>query len=364
MKGFSHIIISFFLLAGFGNLQAQDSPYPPSPVIKGVEFDWSTHIRRAPGSDNWPVTWADDDLQYTVWGDGGGFGGTNNMGRSSIGVASIEGSWNDFKAQNIWGGFNSPVCHNITGKSYGIICIDSILYMWLGMMETEKEPFGEVKIAWSQDHGRSWQFTDWTFTKKQGLMMPTFCNYGKNYEEANNEYVYSYFIRFQSYEGPDNYEDKANYLNCQKPGIIYLARVPVDQIRDCKAYTFFAGIKNDKPRWTRDINEKLPVFRNEKGVGWCMSVIYNRGIERYLLVTEHNETHRGNISIFDAPDPWGPWTTVLYQTDWGKGYIPLNTFYWNFSNRWTSKDGENFSLIFSGRKENDSFNMIRGKFIK
>ena len=43
-------------------------PYPPSPVIARVEFDFSTHRRLAPGSDNWPVTWADDGHLYGAWG--------------------------------------------------------------------------------------------------------------------------------------------------------------------------------------------------------------------------------------------------------------------------------------------------------
>ncbi len=38
------------------------APYPPSELIQSVE--WSpadTVIRQADGSDNWPITWADDD---------------------------------------------------------------------------------------------------------------------------------------------------------------------------------------------------------------------------------------------------------------------------------------------------------------
>ena len=42
----------------------------------------------APGSDNWATTWADDDNQYTVWGDGGGFGGTGQVGRVLYGNCS------------------------------------------------------------------------------------------------------------------------------------------------------------------------------------------------------------------------------------------------------------------------------------
>src|SRR5262245_49056214 len=48
-----------------------------STPITGVTFDLQTHQRLAVGSDNWPTTWSDDDNQYSVWGDGGGFGGTD-----------------------------------------------------------------------------------------------------------------------------------------------------------------------------------------------------------------------------------------------------------------------------------------------
>src|SRR6187549_400513 len=80
------------------------APYPPSPVIARVEFEFSTHRRLAPGSDNWPTTWADDGHLYSAWGDGGGFGGTNSNGRVSLGIAQLEGNWHDYRGFNIWGG--------------------------------------------------------------------------------------------------------------------------------------------------------------------------------------------------------------------------------------------------------------------
>lgn len=353
------ILVAFLSLPSV----AQRDPYPQSPVIHGIRFDWSTHLRLATGSDNWPVTWAGDDNQYVVWGDGGGFGGTNGTGRSSLGVARLEGNWHDFKATNVWGGYRGENDHNVTGKSYGIVCIGDVLYMWVGMLETKEDPFKEVKIAASTDKGASWKFSDWSFTREEGVMMPTVCNYGRDYEGARDEFVYSYLIRFQSYEGPDDYPDKVDWLNCQKPGLIDLARVPKEKILDRDAYTFFSGLKDGNPTWTTDIRQRKPVFENPAGVGWCINVSYNIGLQRYMLTTEHTETHRGNIGIFDAPDPWGPWTTVCYQQKWGEGHFPLNTFYWNFSNKWMGDDGKSFSLIFTGRKENDSFNVIRGEFI-
>src|SRR5262245_3667829 len=68
------------------------APYPPSNIISGLQWDWSTHRKLAPGSDLWPVTWASDGNLYAAWGDGGGFGGTDSDGRVSMGFARLEGS--------------------------------------------------------------------------------------------------------------------------------------------------------------------------------------------------------------------------------------------------------------------------------
>jgi hypothetical protein len=359
---FNMLYASLLMILSYPTLPAQKAPYPPSPVIEKIEFNWSTHLRFATGSDNWPITWADDDHQYTVWGDGGGFYGTNRIGRSSIGIARIEGNWHDFRPTNIWGGHASENDHNQIGKSYGIVCIDKVLYMWVGMFNTRDDQFDEVKIAFSKDYGASWSFSDWNFNREQGIMMPTVCNYGRNYEGAKDDYVYHYLIRFQSYEGADDYEDKVDWLNVQNPGIIDLARVPKHLLLNRNAYDFYAGLEDGHPVWTKDIHQRKPVFENTAGVGWCINVSFNAGLGRYLLTTEHTESHRGNMGIFDAPNPWGPWTTVHYQERWGEDHVPLNTFFWNFSNKWTSGDGKSFSLIFTGRKENDSFNIIRGRF--
>ena len=196
-----------------GALFAQKSPYPKSPVIKDVKFNWPTHVRLASGSDNWPVTWADDNQQYTVWGDGGGFGGTNSAGRTSIGVAKIAGTWHAFKAENVWGGYANDNKHKVKGKSYGIISINGVLYMWVFKHVPNGPFYDHIYLAHSKDKGETWTFSDWKFSREDKFMTPTFCNFGKDYQGARDEYVYSYFIRFQSFEGPDDYEDKASYLS-------------------------------------------------------------------------------------------------------------------------------------------------------
>ena len=107
-------------------------PYPKSDYITDITYDWTTHILLASGSDNWPTTLADNDHQYSAWGDGGGFGGTNTIGRVSLGVARIEGSKSAYTGYNVWGGYNQEHPANVDGKSRGIICINGVLYMWVG----------------------------------------------------------------------------------------------------------------------------------------------------------------------------------------------------------------------------------------
>lgn len=323
-------------------------PYPPSPVITDIVFDWSTHKRHASGSDNWPVTWADDDHQYTSWGDGGGFGGTNSDGRVSLGIARVEGPWDNYSGYNVWGGKNGANPAQFSGKSYGIVSVDGVLYMWVGP-GSNTVSYDEARIARSTDRGATWLKASWAFLKSTKLIMPTILQFGKDYAGARDGYVYSYFIRLQG---------NPSSLGVHKPGMIDLARVPKDKIMDQASYEFFAGLDaGGSPRWTSDQSLRQPVFQNPEGVGWTVAVSYNQGLKRYILTTEHTESFKGNLGIFDAPEPWGPWTTVAYYTNWS-----ASTFFWNFSNKWLSSDGKSFTLIYTGLGSNDSWNTVRGSF--
>lgn len=366
------------------------APYPESPVIAGLELDWSTHRREAPGSDNWQLTWADDGHLYGAWGDGGGFGGTNDLSRVGLGYVRIEGDWHNYRGYNVWGGHESENPATFSGKSWGTISVGGVLYSWVIPDNPDPVPpvkqtaeVGDPSATWprdhyryiqlvrSKDHGATWEQAPWRWWREDNLMIPTFLNYGRDNAGARDPYIYSYFIRPQR---TDITQAKFR-LSIHRPGALFLARVHRDHIfagRD--AYEWFTGLEDGKPQWG-PLSAKQPVFEDPNGTGWCVSAIYNPGLKRYLLATEHDQTDKGVMGLFDAPQPWGPWTTVKYWTpeepfghqrpgsshEWAS-----NIFFFSFVPKWWSADGQEFTMSFTGGgrgKDNDSFNTIRGRFI-
>jgi hypothetical protein len=344
---------SLYSFAQGGGIGKQGENIPDSEIIEGVRFDWSTYEHHASGSDNWPITWAGDGHQYTSFGDGGGFGGSNQDGRVSLGVARIEGDSTGYQGINIWGGKNARNPSQFGGKSYGILSVGGVLYMWVSPGSNASN-YTEARLAVSNNFGATWTKVDWAFTQSEKVILPTFLQYGQDYNDARDDYVYSYSIRLQD----------ASELSVQKPGFIDLMRVPKERLADRAAYQFFKGLDWDgNPLWTDDLNERQPVFEDWSGVGWNVSVTYNSGLERYLLMTEHEQTMRGNLGIFDAAEPWGPWTKVHYGNQFGENHIQPTTFYWVFSNKWFSNGGLDFVMIFTGTGGNDGFNLVKGQFI-
>jgi len=327
-------------------------PYKRSNLIEKIIWDDpSTVCRKAPGSDNWPTTWASDGHLYTCWGDGGGFGGTNNEGRVSLGVARIEGRPEDFVGHNIFGGYNADTASTIDGKSYGILSIEGVLYMWVGPGSTW-QALTVTRLAVSHDFGLSWRLSDIFFTYKDGFSQPGFLNYGKDYKGAREDYVYIY--------SQDSSKGSSGIFTT-----VNLARVPKRKIELRDSYEFFSGFsKKNQPMWSSQVADRMPVFTDLNGVS-APSVIYNAGINRYMLVMPHIKTQKGpghgSLGIFEAPEPWGPWSTIEYTDSWlGSKHL----FYANIPTKWISPDGLEIYLVFTGFGKDvialDSYQHLRG----
>ena len=355
-------------------------PYPDSPLVEGLSIDWSTHQRHAPGSDNFQLAWSDDDHLYGAWGDGGGFHGTNSRGRVGLGFARIEGGPRDYQGFNVWGGHEAENPATFDGKSWATISIGGELYMWVIPDHPEDKSYRNhyeyVELAKSIDKGASWTKAPWRFDQSEELTIPTFLNFGKDNAGVPNkfgDYVYSYFLAPQS---PSMEQEGPNGVNLivHRPGRIYLARVRKGDLMASKAaYEFFAGREpSGEPRWG-SLEVKQPVFEDANGVGWCLSASYNPHLDRVILVTQHRQTSVGLLGIFDAPTPWGPWSTIEYFEeerpfghDRPDSDLPWqnNVFFAAFPTKWLN--GERFVLNFTGAglgRDNDSFNTVEGRFI-
>lgn len=345
-------------------------PYPASEMISGISIDWSTHQRHAQGSDNFQLTWADDDHQYGIWGDGNGFTERN---RVSFGVARIEGDYNDYSGYDRYGHKESSEYEAvIKGKSWGMICVKGVLYTWIhpdkpGGWGSWESHHTESRLYISNDKGASWQQAQWAFTIDDGLVGGNILQFGKDYAGARDKFVYHYM------SDPEIFRDAAgSATELMVPGRIFLLRVPKDKLMVREAYEFFSGMKNGKPLWTTDVTGKQPVFTDNNGVGTPVGISFNSALKRYILTTEHSKPHAGMQGIFEAPEPWGPWSTVTYFTEesWF-GYdnpetVPRNCFFWCFPTKWISEDGWSATMVFTGGgrgKNNDSFNTVRVKFI-
>ncbi len=301
-----------------------DPPYPQSHLIRDVDFAPVEEIRReALGSDNWPVTWADDDALYTSYGDGWGFTPRTDA-KLSLGLARITGGPRDFEGINLRAATAERVGQGPAGpKASGMLMVDGVLYMLV-------RNTGNSQLAWSRDHGNSWE---WGFTFDESFGCPTFLNYGRDYAKARDEFVYIY-----SSDGPSAYEPYDQMV---------LARVPRGRLQDRAAYEFLVSVdERDAPRWTPDIQQRGPVFSFP---GSCQrsEVVYVPGIRRYLMALGFDQ--QGGWGLFDAPEPWGPWTTALATRAWGLG----QTHGYRLPAKWISDDGTTLHLVFSGRTHED-----------
>ena len=299
---------------------AGEAPYPQSAVIRKVAFEPFENIRcAAPGSDNWPITWADDGHLYTSYGDGWGFEPLTEK-KLSQGFARVAGSAEDFRGENIRTPSGERLGDGPKGaKASGMLAAGGVLYAWV-------RNTGNSQLIWSADRGKTWQ---WGFRFDVSFGSPAFLNFGRNYQGARDHFVYTY-----SQDGPSAYESSDRLV---------LARVPPDRIRERSAYEFFVRLDKGQPMWTKDIEKRGAVF-NYPGMCQRVDAVYNPGLRRYLLALGYD--HEGGWGIFDAPEPWGPWTTAFHTHYWGAG----GTHGYRLPSKWISPDGRTMFLVFSGRK--------------
>ena len=317
-----------------------------SRVIQRIEWAPVETIRRAAkGSDNWPLTWADDDALYGAFGDGNGFEPFLPE-KLSLGFARIDGGPNDFRGTNLRAPSLETRGDGGKGrKASGLLCVKGVLYLWA-------RNAGNSQLAWSSDHGRTWTWVDWKFTNSFGC--PTFVNFGRDY--AGNRDGFAYVC---SPDRDDAYSVADRFA---------LARVPVDRLRERAAYEFFAGTASDgSATWTTNLDSRSGILVRAVAC-YRPSITFNAALDRFLLVhARPNERSRdaagkldlrfhGGLAIYEAPQPWGPWSVIFDTDNWDVG--PGDSL--SFPAKWMSTDGRTLHLVFSG---DDAFSVRQATLI-
>jgi hypothetical protein len=353
MIAFSHravpcqALISFLLLLlpllGHGYAQT-----PPQTTFFSTAAEEAYSTLRISGGDGdlWPSCWADDDNLYTASGDGSAFFKSNTS--HDMTVSKISGTPPQLTgtslAKNIgtnWSG------SGFDRKPTGMLCINSALY--LAFQNLDAYTFNSApaaSIAKSTDYGNTWT---WDATAPMfggpgnGPLFTTifFLDFGKNSNEAIDQYVYAY--------GLDN--------NWRAQQSLYLGRVPAGSVQIRSAWQFYTGTDaKGTPAWSSDITQKQPVLVDTRLLYPVMfgtdcppgdavisqgGVVYDKPLQRYLFTSWSCSTHE----IYEAPQPWGPWSHVL-SNDFGplRGLYNRGQYGTSIPSKFISADGKTLML--------------------
>jgi hypothetical protein len=378
-----------------------DAPYCKSKHLEGMTVDWASGQTEPNGSDLWPVTWGRDGKVYAFFGDGGGFGGDNYRGRASFGIATMSAPPTPATRRNLYGGYNSPHPSNLAGKAGAIIAVGSDFYTLGGLYSPSELTIDPTRVSgapnrlqfgYSKGNAYSWQAAPWSFCDSKDVSRGQFCasgfvHFGRGNSGAPDGQVYLIgFANSAAHWSDDVSEDEA---------ATYLARVPPKQVLQLDDYTYFAGVDtHGRAIWTADQRQMRPIFVDRNGPrpgcnGRCNmasplgEIVYNRALQRYIGVAQGNFVSQ--TSFYDAPHPWGPWTTISYNNidpatasgGWANlGMAGGESLGVHIVNAWTSRDGLSLWMTYSsdGKAPTgasfppegtlmDSFNLVSARLI-
>lgn len=335
--------------------------YPKSSLITKVIL--GKHRYHKGDGDMWPLTWA---------ADGNLYGGAGDNMDSPMNFWKIVGEPPRYYLVHL---DNLPIdpkvfCQrsNVDQKwgvkPAGLLSINSVLYFAVELMNYGDKPsFNRQRNinAWiitSTDFGKTWNRTATSTDFFTGqLASPHFLQFGQDYVRSRDEFVYAYF---PAADDGNSYWENGDH--------ILLGRVPKGEILVRGAWEFYIGIdETNNPIWSKDDDRAVPIFRYPHMTGEN-HVSYNQGIERYIMgnysfVDENvnprpyhqlkwpTSVYPSQLTLFEAPEPWGPWSLFYQNNNWGTygDYQP------NFPTKWMSEDGRTMWMVSAGTFDDYNF---------
>ena len=104
----------------------------------------------------------------------------------------------------------------------------------------------------------------------------------------------------------------------------------------------------------------MPTLFTCQGQCYRGNITYDAPLSRYLwcqTLPGDDPRFKGGLAIYDAPQPWGPWTSAYYSENWDVAPGESSSF----PTKWMSGDGKTLHLVFSGE---DSFSVRRATIIR
>jgi len=309
----------------------------------------NTHV--APGrkiprthGDIWPMTWADDDAIYSAASDTKGCPeGMFQKGRN-VAIVKITGEADSrtITTLNPMEQFGEALSYEGDGegkgswKGSGLICVDGKLVLAAFhhryAFELKRYPWysaTDSRLICSEDHGASWSRFSEGKAFKGPFGNPSFVQFGKNNENARDEFVYAVSGAEGRWENNDS---------------CILGRVRRDRIMNTEAWSFFSGLDGAKPLWG-DIGEAKATLVASGKIGCGPEILWHEESESFLLLTSSypdlspnlkgykeaiDACHTRSIfTIFQGHTLWGPWKVVYEGSGTGAtDYLPRMPCKW------------------------------------
>jgi len=317
--------------------------FPKSEYIKGIEWLGGriSYPDPAVRGDSYPMTWADDDRIHTSCGDPL-WGDTWDGMDSEV----FDGGPGDYKISKTnhmnafrGAGGDGP-------KPTGMICVDGGLYLAIqnvrGIQVAPQSPKSQhgsdSTILFSYNKGDFWApaFANIGEPMFPGHKFggPSFINFGKNNENARDNYVYAV--------SGDQWDNGSN---------MRLGRVPKDKILNRAEWEFVCAFDiKGQPAWSKDLKESIPVLSMHRKLG-VPETVYMHKIKRYLTFTwslkkDFSGDGGSELWIFESPEPWGPFSLVHHEEYWESK--EFNPYCPRLPLKWVEDDGVTCWLQFSG----------------
>lgn len=342
-------------------------------TITGIRRLDDTIRRTVCNGDNWHMTWAADDRQYTSLCDGAGWPGMPGYGGPGYNtrVYAVAGDPTEPTFEFLPGYPDLPVAEN-RYYGFGIIALGDHIYEFLSTPNHRfSEPdagFAGAKLIYSPDLGRTWRNRDgspvrwepWeersrgnmAFLDEPGecFSLLSILQMGRDYQHNHDGYVYVY--------APNgNTEGAMNQL--------VMFRVARDSLLDRSQYEYFVSRNADGTAvWSHDIGRRGVVHTFPSGwvnttvhpYSWHPSVVYIAPLDVYMMANwgmgcDEKGMWFGKpsyLGFWTAKRPWGPWTQIHEELAWTPGGDAAARAYQpQIAPKWIAEDGLSFWLVWT-----------------